>query len=438
MRVIETYPKFAKDYYSTDRKIEKKPDIITSNIILFILFSLWFVEINIIGRLFLVETIYLLIALWVFLTDFKLKVLFSPFIKNVLILCVCWLFAQIFTDLYRGTPYVDYIRGWAKILFFGCNLVAIYVLINNNKSKLILFIVAYAIGGWLQTIFSPSLAFLGGVIWKFGYSGPVITFLVLLSSSFSNKILPFLMLTALGILNLFFDFRSAALNCILAGATVLMANFYHFSRNKYLNDRKFIPRLPLIIMMAAMMILLIWKFHGLAKEYDIGIDVGQRRMQGVDSNPIWGRIEIASGLRAAMDSPIVGHGSWAKDMDYVYYLYDLRKRMGLTISPIESDLIPSHSYIIGAWVESGIMGFIFWLFIFFNAINAFKYLVLINHPLIPILSLMIIGFTWTIWFSPFGANVRIDAAFNIIMLNFILSTKKSSSNLIASNISPKI
>ena len=86
-----------------------------------------------------------------------------------------------------------------------------------------------------------------------------------------------------------------------------------------------------------------------------------------------------------------------------------------------SDLIPSHSYLVGAWVEAGIFGLIFWLFVFYQAIKGFFCLILLKPRLIPILALILMGFLWAMWFSPFGAQARIFAAFNIVIVQFILN-----------------
>ena len=391
------------------------------DVLLLLLFSLWFVEIKIVGRLFLVEVVFFLIALWIFLTDFRSKILSAPLIKRVLILWVCWFLAQIFTDIYREAPFSDYIRGWAKIFFFGTNLIALYALIKDNERRLVLFVIGMAIGVLLKTIFFPNVYFLGGSIWKFGYAGPVLIFFILGSTRLKNRYFPAILLIAFGILNLFFDARGSALGCMGAATAIFLANFYRFAKKKYSLERKLIPKTPVAVIIIVVMAATLWFFYGLSGRYHIGIDVGQRQMTETERNPLYGRLGIVAGLKAAIDSPVIGHGSWARDIEYVFFLADLRSWIGLKGVMFRSDLIPSHSYLVGAWVEAGIFGLIFWLFVFYQAIKGFFCLILLNPQLIPILALILIGFLWSLWFSPFGAQARIVAAFNIVIVQFILN-----------------
>lgn len=100
---------------------------------------------------------------------------------------------------------------------------------------------------------------------------------------------------------------------------------------------------------------------------------------------------------------------------------DIRSWIGLKGGMFRSDLIPSHSYIVGAWVEARIFGLIFWLFVCYYATKAFFCLILLNPRLIPVLALILMGFLWSMWFSPFGAQVRIIAAFNLVVVQSILN-----------------
>jgi hypothetical protein len=81
---------------------------------------------------------------------------------------------------------------------------------------------------------------------------------------------------------------------------------------------------------------------------------------------VGGRAEFFVGLSAALDRPLLGHGSWPVDTGEA--LERAATRFGFEISdgrsrrdPHAQALIPTHSAVVGAWVEHGIMGGIFWL-----------------------------------------------------------------------------
>ena len=128
-----------------------------------------------------------------------------------------------------------------------------------------------------------------------------------------------------------------------------------------------------------------------------------------------GRSEILSSWQAFMDKPLLGHGSWAKDNGS--YLDDyamLRYRLGYSLAQndqvesIASEvLIPVHSFLMGGLVWAGLLGGWFWLVtltstvkIFIQQYNCYPFYFYIG----------MLSFIWNVFFSPFGAGSRWDAA----------------------------
>ncbi len=78
-----------------------------------------------------------------------------------------------------------------------------------------------------------------------------------------------------------------------------------------------------------------------------------------------GRIEFVGAFLAIQDSPLIGHGSWKLDTQRYYsQAYEF---MGIQADtrPYYAKgypLIPSHSHFMGAWVENGLAGAIFWAY----------------------------------------------------------------------------
>ena len=102
---------------------------------------------------------------------------------------------------------------------------------------------------------------------------------------------------------------------------------------------------------------------------------------------IGGRSEILVSTQAVIDSPVLGHGSWAKDFKYVDLLAELRGSLGydVQVDPQDVGLIPTHSYILGAWVEGGFLGALFWLAIAVVAIRLLLVLLGAREALAPLL-----------------------------------------------------
>ena len=86
-----------------------------------------------------------------------------------------------------------------------------------------------------------------------------------------------------------------------------------------------------------------------------------------------GRGEIFSSYMAIIDAPIIGHGSWAENCDYVYSIYDQKIQNNPNIKlDLTRCLIKSHSVIFGSWVNSGIFGFLFWFYIIITMFGIYR------------------------------------------------------------------
>lgn len=123
---------------------------------------------------------------------------------------------------------------------------------------------------------------------------------------------------------------------------------------------------------------------------------------------VGGRAEFFVGLSAALDRPLLGHGSWPADTGEA--IERTAKRFGLEIEdtsgrdPHVPALIPTHSAVVGAWVEHGMMGAVFWLAMLWllvrNTPRVVRFLpestglVVFNAP----------AAVWTIFFSPIPAR----------------------------------
>lgn len=137
-----------------------------------------------------------------------------------------------------------------------------------------------------------------------------------------------------------------------------------------------------------------------------------------------GRPEIQVSSKAVLESPILGHGSWPEDPKYVEMLFDIEVERGVfdssDINELSSDLIPTHSHLMGAWVWAGILGAAFWFYILWLTARATVRIANVRPPLAPIYVWIVSGMFWEIMFSPFGLNARIyDAVAIIIMVDLL-------------------
>lgn len=123
-----------------------------------------------------------------------------------------------------------------------------------------------------------------------------------------------------------------------------------------------------------------------------------------------GRTELLISLEAFFDAPFFGHGSWAENSYYTYAHLDMVDASGgmlieLSVAEdnINSFLIPTHSYLMGAMVWGGFFAGLFWVKVLGLSLAG-----LLNEKVIssPLLLFIVITLVWNILFSPFGADAR--------------------------------
>ena len=147
--------------------------------------------------------------------------------NTVMIFATLWLLSQMITDVYRSTPFEDWTRGWAKIIFFMIDFIGVALLTRFRMDRIATFLAGIAVSYLLQTLFFPDWGqaqgdFVDGP-WKFGYSPFLsISAAVFGASALARRLLGrrgeylFLILTSL--INLIFNFRSAFALSIAAAA----------------------------------------------------------------------------------------------------------------------------------------------------------------------------------------------------------------------------
>ena len=136
-----------------------------------------------------------------------------------------------------------------------------------------------------------------------------------------------------------------------------------------------------------------------------------------------GRAEIIVSIRAIAESPIIGHGSWAKSDEYFSMLQALsglsvQQRAQLQAMSVGSGLIPTHSHLFSAWVEAGILGGIFWLFVLWLTVRVLMHLSQMSEVLAPLIAYVAFNLLWDVVFSPFGAERRLVMPYFIIVVMF--------------------
>ena len=387
--------------------------------LIFLAGLLKFVQLPIVGTLYLTEV--LLALLLVLFLPSRGRLLKARLPGTFILLLTAWLLAQIVTDVIRGTTFQDYSRGWGMIAFALINFCALYLTMAEKPKRVVLFVAGLA-GGQIAGYFVAPGEYALAYPWKFGYGMGINWILVLLAVGLMTRLqarrTAGLVLLGIAAVNIAFDFRSAAGTAFLA-ACVLFAQ----QRHRTGHTRKRLPRwrylmLGMIGLLGAGAILQIYEYSvqkGWAGE---NARAKYERQTGGDFGLLLsGRGEILASSIAVIDSPLVGHGSWAKDCKYTSLYTEIRERAGHNVGQ-EKDisLITAHSHLVGRWVQGGPVGAIVWLWVLRIAARGLMTLDAARHRYSPLIAFFAIALIWDVLFSPFNGFTRFMTPFYIVVI----------------------
>jgi hypothetical protein len=379
----------------------------------FILPAISFIEITIVGQLIVTEILLLAMLPWLWSARDRL-----PLPRWFVVLWAGWLFSQVVTDVVVGSAFADYARGWAAIAFTFTDFAAILILVSTPR-RARLFALGLAASGVLSYLFVPNM-YVAGDPWKWAFAVPVgLAIAAGLSGSLGSR-LPWLAVAALvlfGAANLLLGFRSLGGVSLLAAGCLIL--------RMVLGRRQGSPHLSMLRSVAGLALLAVAVF-GTLQVYDtaasqgfLGPDAQAKYLNQSGSLGVLvgGRSEVLASSQAVIDSPVLGHGSWAKDFAYVDLLGDRLSSFGYELGAGSSDLglIPAHSYLMQSWVWAGLLGGVFWLAILAIAIWLLANLYASRVELAPLLTFSTMLLLWNIAFSPYGASARIAASFGIVL-----------------------
>ncbi len=390
------------------------------------------IEVPGLGTIYLAELC--LIGLLPVLLVMRGRMLQSKVLAFILTLGLVFFGAQVVTDVIRETPFADYARGWSRILFLLFSFISCYLLIGNDRARLLSYACGLVVGSTFHLFINNPLSAIG---WKFGFAGPTTTLVLIgfallpVLRSPSSLVGPAIMV-ALGAFSGFMDFRS------WGGVLMLSAAFLSIPAVLRLFGLR--PKPLSYGRMLVMGVLLLATGFGALKVYGAAAEsgmLGERSRQKYETQSALGDLGILLGgrseslvtVQAIQDSPLIGHGSWAKDRYYADLRQLMLYRLGFVnrfIEP-ETDLIPTHSHLLGSWVEAGVFGALFWVGILALIIAALRRLYASDDPLRPYLVFLMFLFIWDILFSPFGAQRRLTNGF--LMVTVLFALKASTMNL---------
>jgi len=389
-----------------------------------IIFGLSFhISLDFIGNLYLAQILIILSFLYFYFEKNTNKVI-NKDLNNIIYLGILWLISQIISDIINESLPIDSYRGIAKIVI---TIMSFYVFYKINLKfkygliKLLTYVILIQIIYFIISINSfKDLEY----FWKMGL-GIAVTLICLIYFNFKNDTQNnnffIIILTIISILSLYFGTRYLFLLNILSTFFIFLS-INSKDKNLFKIDQKKI----FITFIFILVVISIFQFILYSNILPENLTLKTLSQQGKYGLLIGGRSDLIAGIKAISDSPIFGHGSWAKDCFYSDYLKDfLFYNEYSKIFTDKNCLIPGHSIILEAWIYSGFIGFVFWLYILFLIIGKIRYNFSQSNKFTTTLIFLNLLVFWHLFLSPYGGIRIIEFPLYVTILIFLDNKKQN-------------
>ena len=393
------------------------------DILVFLIPFFQFANIRIIGTLSGSDVLFLLSFIYL-AAGLRLRVS-TPLARKFIVLCLLWLLSQIATDLIRHTPFPNLARSWSSISVTLVAFTVLFTLLYGRPRRIVIYGWGCVLGVIVAFFVSPN-DFAAEYPWKFGIGWPVTLGVVLLASRKECRgYLPIQLLTIIGIVNVSLGARSMGEICLAAAMFILITRRVHKKKSitlKLKTRTKVAIAISLLLGAGG----LAWAYQYVAGRGMLG-EVAQTKFNSQSTGKygflLGGRTEILGSLPAIYDSPLIGHGSDAKDPKYALMMQESLAVMGYDAAAedmeqgIEGgyDTIPVHSYLFSAWVWAGLLGAVFWIWVWSVAARALFRAYPQSLYILPLVAFCAFEILWDILFSPYGTLSRVFVPYYVVI-----------------------
>ena len=385
--------------------------------LIFLALSWWQVDLG--GRLSAYEFVFILLCCLHLSSPGIL--LWGHYVRLLAGLGLLWLSTQILFDRFLGSSVEDSLKGTANITAFLATFLILSLWLRRRGSNFALVTLGIGLVFVCQSIFQPN-TLQEFDPWKFGLGyGVTLVATVICPRTKLSKSLLFVIFLSLGVTDMATGSRSLGAITIFSGLVQWVTRSGASDRAK---KRRHVWKLAVaggvsVVAIAA-------GYSWAVTQGLFGLDL-QEKFAAQDASSLGvilsSRSESFGSIPAIVDAPILGHGSWARDGKYAALVQAAREDAGYLIPVDEdSDLIPTHSHLLGAWVQSGIFGALFWVVAFTLAWRSLLSLAVVESENLLTVAFCVSGMLWDILFSPLGNGTRLTSALSLAIAVRVLES----------------
>lgn len=375
-------------------------------------------QVQVIGYLPLTE-IFVLLATPLLLPRITARATLAP-TRWLVPLAALWLGGTVMSDLYNQTDWSLSARGIARaIVFIFCIPFCSWYIATDTWRKLLWLSIgvvpsfvlsAYVLKGGVHEYRQWARGGVAEITWETHWCGLAYAICLVLMLWFyrSRPTVGYVSGLVTGALNIYMGARST-------GAVTIFGAGVTFARNvvarRSTNAGGLVRRLSFGRAVPAIMIIslvgfLVYVGYGWAASSDL---LGNRARLKYEAQSrskygllLGGRADVLAGLIAIQKNPIFGYGSWPIDRDgfYIQMCELLDEKPDKNYYKSGYPGIPTHSHIVQAWVQSGFLGGIFWIYVLYILVVSLYRPMLHESQLRLWASSVAMMAIWSVMFSP--------------------------------------
>jgi O-antigen ligase len=390
-------------------------------------------QVQVIGYLPLTE-IFVLLAAPLLLPKMTARATLAP-TRWLVPLAVLWLTGTVMSDLYNQTDWSLAARGIARaIVLICCIPFCSWYMATDTWRKLFWFSVglvpsvilsAYVLRGGVHEYRQWARGGVAEITWETHWCGLAYAICLVLVLWYyrSKPARGYLASLVTGALNIYMGSRSLGAVTILgAGVTFARNVVARRSTNagglvRRLSFGRAMPAIAII----GLVVFLVYVGYGSAASSNL---LGTRAKLKYEAQSrskygilLGGRADVLAGLIAIQKNPIFGYGSWPLDRDGFYLqmceLMDEKPDKGYYTTGYPG--IPTHSHIVQAWVQSGFLGGIFWIYVLYLLVLSLYKPILHESQLRLWASTVAMMAIWSVMFSPISDRFMVAMTLAVLL-----------------------
>ena len=337
-------------------------------------------------------------------------------IVRLMVLSFVWLLGVVVADLYNNTDTEDFLKGFFNVVFIIALIPFVYWAVYDKPQRMMMYWLGVGISCVLGFYFQrmSELTEYDASVWLVYAYYPLFIAIAGWLYYKGRRILGCIVIEAFSVWSLWNMSRNIFLCMTFAVALILLIGEVN-KTNVAAKYRAFRKRMPITLLSFVIVGLGIFtSYEYLAKNKYLGeyayrkYIIQKNSEQGLAS----GRADFFESVALVYKNPIMGYGSYAKDQKKIINPYATDE--GATIKVGERMMLHGHSYLMGAWVYSGILGFIFWAVMIIYTLRFLYRGVFFEPSLIGINVMLAFLMLWNMLFSPFAD--RLNFLFFIIIV----------------------